>query len=209
MMTSGCFAADSLVTLQDGSQKSIRNVQVGDEVQSADLNTGEIIYDTVIMLLDKSKDQSTQFIQIIHDYGEITLTKHHLIYISKTHGCESRRTILAKDVAVGHSIFLSSGNGTLQSHKVHMVKKIIKKGYYAPLTYSGNIIVNKVVSSCYASISSHWLAHLAMFPVRMFHSANNVLVGGATQAMITSVQETGVHWYAQLLINLFPFLLST
>ena len=40
-------------------------------------------------------------------------------------------------------------------------------GAYVPVTMEGNIIVDRVLASCYAS-SDHHLAHLVMAPIRWF-----------------------------------------
>ena len=40
-------------------------------------------------------------------------------------------------------------------------------GVYAPLTADGNIVVEKVLASCYASFD-HDLAHFAMTPMQWF-----------------------------------------
>ena len=40
-------------------------------------------------------------------------------------------------------------------------------GAYVPLTVEGNLIVNGVLASCYASVN-HDLAHLGMTPIQWF-----------------------------------------
>ena len=41
-------------------------------------------------------------------------------------------------------------------------------GAHVPLTREGNIIVDEVLVSCYASSADHNLAHLSMAPLRWF-----------------------------------------
>lgn len=43
------------------------------------------------------------------------------------------------------------------------------KTAYAPLTLSGNILINGVAASCYATIESHTAAHVMLTPERYFH----------------------------------------
>ena len=47
---------------------------------------------------------------------------------------------------------------------------------YVPLTMDGNIMVNGVLTSCYAS-SDHGLAHIALAPVRYFPEITEWIFG--------------------------------
>lgn len=205
----GCFASDSLVTMADGSLKSIQDLNKGDKVLTADPFTGEITTDTVVTFLDINKNKTNKFTKIIHDNGEITLTDYHLIYAGLSKDAKDSAAIFAKDLTEQHYVFQLS-NATLTSYKIRRVLKVTKRGYYAPLTLSGNIIVNGVVSSCYASVSNQWLGHIAMFPVRFFHKLQ---VGLGTYKSLVFHEDMflsadGIHWYAKLLIQFFPYLLS-
>ena len=44
---------------------------------------------------------------------------------------------------------------------------IVYVGAYTPLTKEGNIMVDDVLASCYASVG-HELAHVGMMPIRWF-----------------------------------------
>ena len=199
----GCFASDSLVTMADGSLKSIQDLNKGDKVLTADPFTGEITTDTVVTFLAVNKTK------IIHDNGDKTLTDYHLIYAGLSKDAKDSAAIFAKDLTEQHYVFQLS-NATLTSYKIRRVLKVTKRGYYAPLTLSGNIIVNGVVSSCYASVRNQWLGHIAMFPVRLFHKLH---VGLCTYKYLVFLEDMflsadGIHWYAKLLIQFFPYLLS-
>ena len=49
-------------------------------------------------------------------------------------------------------------------------------GAYVPLTREGNIIVDRVLASCYAS-TDHTLAHLGMKPLQWFPEMIQWLIG--------------------------------
>jgi hypothetical protein len=60
-----CFAADSLVTLTNGQQKSISELQSGDNILAYNDKTKKVISTNVITMLDK---QPHQFGRISHFY---------------------------------------------------------------------------------------------------------------------------------------------
>lgn len=71
----------------------------------------------------------------------------------------------------------SGGNPTIYFDQIVSVDYITRKGFYAPLTREGNIIVNSVVASCYAVISDHYTAHMSFAPVRWFSYINEWFFG--------------------------------
>ena len=55
--------------------------------------------------------------------------------------------------------------------------KLFCKGAYTPLTREGNIIVDEVLASCYASSADHQLAHFATAPIRWFPDIIQMVFG--------------------------------
>ena len=55
--------------------------------------------------------------------------------------------------------------------------KLFCTGAYTPLTREGNIIVDEVLASCYASSVDHHLAHFAMAPIRWFPDIIQMIFG--------------------------------
>jgi len=212
--------------MSDNSKKLLRHLKIGDQVKSAVRNSGEIITDQVFMFLDIAPDKRQTFMQIRYvegqatcaegqsrvaegqtlAEGEITLTEHHLLYatLNSTDNFADSAAIFAKDINPNHYIFIKLNN-TLVSRRVISTRHVTRTGYSAPLTYSGNIIVDDVASSCYASVSRHWLAHLALLPVRVYSRLWEISCSNGDNT--TDITE-GVHWYAQWLTQLFPFLTS-
>lgn len=59
---------------------------------------------------------------------------------------------------------------TYTVEKVINIEAKIQTGVYAPLTVTGNLVVDGVLSSCYALIDDQTLAHVAFAPVRLAHN---------------------------------------
>ena len=66
--------------------------------------------------------------------------------------------------------------GSVTLERVVRVSVSNAEGIYAPLTAEGNIVVDGVVTSCYAVIDSQTLAHWAFLPVRVYYSAKSYLL---------------------------------
>ena len=77
------------------------------------------------------------------------------------------------------------------NRSLYLILKIYKKyntfctGAYVPVTMEGNIMVEGVLASCYAS-SDHDLAHFAMRPILWFPSVIEYIVGDDTGFQIYS-----------------------
>lgn len=73
------------------------------------------------------------------------------------------------------------------------------EGYAAPLTMSGNLLVNGVLTSSYAVVESHDLAHAVMTPVRWWYTFANTLAHSLPQTMTSTIQIekqlNGTHWF--------------
>ena len=70
-------------------------------------------------------------------------------------------------------------------------------GAFMPVTMEGNMIVDGVLASCYAS-ADHDVAHIAMTPLRWFPEIMDCLFG----------EDNGMHVYAQVFVNMGQWVLS-
>ena len=57
-------------------------------------------------------------------------------------------------------------------------------GAYSPLTTEGNLMVDGVLASCYASFPDHDMAHFTMAPMRWFPKLMNWIFGEDTEAPV-------------------------
>ena len=83
-------------------------------------------------------------------------------------------------------------------------------GVYAPLTARGTLVVDDVVVSCYAELSSDAAAHLSLAPLRLVHRVTASLSRWLLPPPSSSSFQRGapprlvdgVHWYAAVLWRL-------
>ncbi|CAL1597119.1 unnamed protein product [Knipowitschia caucasica] len=198
----GCFPGSSAVTLEDGSQRRVSDLRPGDRVLAADAR-GKLLYTDFIMFLDQDTRTRRMFYVIETDSGQrVTLTAAHLLFI---HNASVRASaVFASDVRAGQRVFvLDSTRQRLDAVRVKRIYTEEQEGSYAPLTVQGSVVVDHVLTSCYALIQDHELAHWAMAPVRGAHWLWSRLWGVGR-----GPQEDGVHWYSELLFHLGTWLLD-
>lgn len=106
------------------------------------------------------------YMRVVHEGGELVLSPGHLVF---TADGDDR---LASTVRAGDKLSTTHGSSTVLSINVHSAGT----DAYAPLTASGTLFVDGVLSSSYASPGSapfqlrHAVAHAVLFPVRAFHA---------------------------------------
>lgn len=197
----GCFPGSSAVTLEDGSQKSVRELRPGDRVLAADTR-GQLVFSDFIMFLDQDSSTRRMFYVIETDFGQkLTLTAAHLVFVDHN---SSMTALFASHVRPGQRVFvLDSTRQRLDAVRVKRIYTEEHEGSYAPVTVQGTVVVDQVLSSCYAVIQDHELSHWAMAPVRLAHWLSSWL-----WSVRSGAQGDGVHWYSELLFHLGTWLLD-
>ncbi|CAM4798140.1 unnamed protein product [Rotaria magnacalcarata] len=191
-----CFAADSLVTLANGNQKSIANLRSGDSLLAYDDKTKKVLSTNLITMLDFQPQRFALFKQVTtHTGRQLSLTSAHLIPTDK-HGY-----VMAKNIHTGMNVYVMNDDGILITETVSNVSDVVKQGYVAPLTVEGTLIVNNVATSCYATIDSHYIAHTVLAPMRWWYS----LFGKSNK----SSEMIGVHWFPQMLYEMTAHLIPS
>lgn len=159
---------------------------------------GKIGFSEVVMFADYQPN----IVQALHVLIEtkkpakhITLTPSHLIFTSNSTGTQLHSKH-AGSVMPGDFLLVSADGGLVPS-QVKRVTLVKRTGLVAPVTMEGNVIVDGVLSSCYAMISDHEIAHMVFGPLRLVHKY-------APNLWNTSdlyVQQ-GMHWYPELLMTI-------
>lgn len=163
-----CFSNENTVEVENIGTISIRDLQIGDKVRSA-----EGTFVTVYSFGHYQSKEKAEYIQI-HARGvakPIEVSKDHLMFVGGI-------AVPASMITLGN--FLDSENGPACVTQIMTVNRF---GAYAPFTASGTLMVNGVAVSSYVSLqegsdililgtlktplSMHWLAHVFQAPHRM------------------------------------------
>lgn len=146
----GCFPGDSTVMRQDPEgvrEIPLRDLKIGDSVQSADIATGLTFFTKV--LFDAHNEyghaqQNVEFIRLVHASGSLTLTESHFVAI------DGGRFVPAMDVMLGDKLVIQTGQ-SLSNSEVVAIERVVKHGPYAPFTFNGQLLVDGVLASAYVS----------------------------------------------------------
>ncbi|CAC5409091.1 DHH [Mytilus coruscus] len=200
-----CFHEDSVVELNNGNMKRIKDLRVGDKVLILD-SKGNLVEDEVIAWLHRLRTGQFIFLKIIHNFGEIILTPDHILFVG-----EDRNPQHASTVRPGDKLsFLKTSHDskTVSMATVLSIQTVNGTGVYAPLTYNGRLLVDNVDVSCYSTLnppqvmgrdlmSSQALAHVAFLPLRMAFKF------GLDINKYEYDDGTGIHGYARWLMKLY------
>jgi hypothetical protein len=133
----------------------------------------------------------TAIFQVFTDANNrtISLTNSHLLFVKNS------GYINAAKVNIGDVLRVYSyETNELADFKVKQISFEIKRGFIAPLTNEGTILVNQVDASCFAEINNHQFANIAMKPVKMWYKLSKYF--GAQTA---TSQNVNTNFYSNLL----------
>jgi hypothetical protein len=142
-----CFPADSVVDVFGRGPQSLSSVAAGDLIAVAEPGRAEIRYERLLgdFHSEWAHRQLATFIMISHDRGSLNVSANH--YVATTNGFTR-----AIDVHVGDELFaFATDRGSMRASRVMGLSRHVKYGLYAPITFSGNIVVDGVLASTYTS----------------------------------------------------------
>ncbi|XP_016423472.1 indian hedgehog B protein [Sinocyclocheilus rhinocerous] len=208
--TGGCFPGGALVTMEDGTHRPIRDLRAGDLVLASmgSDGTGELVYSKVLTFLDRSPITQKHFYVIsTEDGASVSLTAAHLLFVwvgNCSSGGQpkpgSLRTIFASDAQPGQCLLIVyEGDLRKRVSRITRVEVREDRGAYAPLTAHGTLVVNGVMTSCYAAVNEPRLAHWAFAPLRLLYSWTGP----------DRILKNGLHWYSQVLLSVGTLLLDS
>ena len=204
-----CFPTNSIVYIKDVygniKEKQIGDLSIGDRVRACDTKSRRVIYSEVIMFAhrDPSVEQVNYLKIVLEDRSSIMLSSNHLIMSG-----EQMKATMARNIQVDHTLFTVNEEGIVSSKKVVAVEEIIDSGVFCPITKEGNVVVDNILASCYASvndqaffhglvkISAQNVAHLGLLPMRILHKFRVKWVGQTTE------KDEFIHPYIRWLCKL-------
>ncbi|XP_076874665.1 desert hedgehog protein [Brachyhypopomus gauderio] len=164
----GCFSASGVVTLAGGLHKPMSCLCPGDAVLALS-ELGERVFSRVLLFLHLDPESRSNFLILGTEDGQhLALTPNHLIFVasnSKLHHNEYHAGFASR-VKMGDYVLISERDGGVRPSRIVSVSQEERIGVYAPLTEHGNLFVDGVLASSYASIEDHGLAHWALGPLR-------------------------------------------
>ena len=185
-----CFPSNAIVYIKDVNgnikQKQMGDLSIGDRVRGCDTKSRRVIYSEVIMFAhrDPGVEQVNYLKIVLEDASSIVLSSNHLIMSG-----ERMKATMARNIEVDQMLFTINENGIISSKKVVAIEEIIDSGVFCPITKEGNVVVNNILASCYASVndqaflqgffkvSAQNVAHLGLLPMRVLHKFRVKWVG--------------------------------
>ena len=185
-----CFPTNTIVYIKDVDgnikKKQMGDLSIGDRVQACDTKSRRVIYSKVIMFAHRDPGlQQVNYLKIVlEDTSSIVLSSNHLIMSG-----ERMKATMARNIEVDHMLYTINEEGVISSKKVVAVEEIIDSGVFCPITKEGNVVVNSILASCYASVndqaffhglfkvSAQNVAHLGLLPMRVLHKFRVQWVG--------------------------------
>lgn len=200
--SSGCFASDSTVQTETGEIRRLSQLKVGERILSVN-SKGETVFSEVIMFLDRDTNETREFVQIKTSSGAtIRTTPAHLLPVWKPQQHETK--YLYADQVEENDFLLVNVNNNLEPQRVTEVRAVRSRGFIAPLTREGTVVVDSIAASCYALVNSQSLAHICFMPYRTMKTIKNWFSSSPKQV---ASKQNGINWYAKALYSVKDFVL--
>lgn len=175
-----CFTGDAKVITPSG-EKMMRELHVGDMVMTHEY--GKMAYTRVSSWLHRLPETKAAFIKISTDNGpEISMTPQHFIYQADC-VTEELSLVYAEDVSKGDCVMVKENDEKLIMTVVTNTSKFYETGVYAPMTETGDLIVDDVYASCHNVIKTNTLSHTFLNLATSMQQKIRSLLG--------SLEETG------------------
>jgi Hint module/Trypsin len=184
-----CFPGDATVNVQGRGEVTMEQLQIGDMVQVAGGN-----FEAVYSFCKKNADTIVDYLHIYTaDLNKpLVISPNHLVYVVvvSSKGSAPPTAVEGRTVRVGDSLVMADGTLT----KVVQLAQGDKRGFYAPYTSSGTIIVNQLQASVYASTVTGPLSSpgrtTSSSPIRLFQQQDLYWLSQAHHRLLCQISWT-------------------
>ena len=135
--------------------------------------------------LHREANVFANFLKISTNSSSIVLTGNHLIFRTSV-ADGALESVFADQIEEGDKLVSWIGS-KMTEEAVVAVEPTREKGFWAPLTMEGTLLVDGLLASCYASFP-HDLVDLAFAPVKMFP---RMLLGDEESVKVDGCREVG------------------
>eukprot|EP00929_Paragymnodinium_shiwhaense_P061423 TRINITY_DN3067_c0_g1_i3.p2 TRINITY_DN3067_c0_g1~~TRINITY_DN3067_c0_g1_i3.p2 ORF type:complete len:380 (-),score=50.52 TRINITY_DN3067_c0_g1_i3:257-1396(-) len=174
-----CFPGDAAVQVRGGGRLSLSSLREGDEVLVSD-TLGNLHYEPVVQFLHEDDTSNAAYVTIVHEHGEFRASDSHMAIVNDAYGV--LRDLPAAQIKAGDELQVAGLDGMMMSRVLAIRRSSNDSGMYAPLTPSGQVVVDDVVASCYARPSTglaipHGAMHAVMYFVRALRGPTAATIG--------------------------------
>ncbi|XP_063410327.1 uncharacterized protein LOC134693433 [Mytilus trossulus] len=186
----GCFPPDSLVIGVNNKTIKMKSLRVGETILTVDAH-GRYTYTKVILMFHNDSKGKLKYRKIVTENGHsIEISLEHLIYTAKRRN-DKIEVKAAGNIKEGDFIHVfDKYRGYTKAARVVRISEEVKTGLYAPLTETGNLIVDDHLVSSYATYEDQDIVHLMFLPWRLAFKFNAWMWDQEPYWPI----ESGAHW---------------
>ena len=156
--------------------KSLKELNVGELVQSYDTETNSVMYSPVYFITYQDDNNETSILRELfyrdNEGKERSLRLHykHLVYATVNEHSVSERPstspIMSENVSIGDFLWVIDDTGNLRPRRVVKIGKVVTAVRH-PMTLSHTIIVDGVLASVH--MHNEWLLRQATAPLRLMY----------------------------------------
>eukprot|EP00929_Paragymnodinium_shiwhaense_P121226 TRINITY_DN93396_c0_g1_i1.p1 TRINITY_DN93396_c0_g1~~TRINITY_DN93396_c0_g1_i1.p1 ORF type:complete len:375 (-),score=59.88 TRINITY_DN93396_c0_g1_i1:281-1405(-) len=170
-----CFPGDVKVQVRGRGAVNMRSVAAGEHVL-VEAAPGLFRFEPLLGFLhgvDSMQEQPETYIAIGHSAGRLRASHKHLVFVLDGEAGTSRTSKKAADIEVGDCLVVGKAKLEVVCSRVYSVEEEQgTSGMYAPFTASGNIVVDSVIASDFATCKDLHVPHssmqAAMFVARLW-----------------------------------------
>jgi Hint module len=181
-----CFSSSNFVEVKDVGYIRINQVKIGDYIRAGNGKD----YTQVYGYGHYDNNLESEFIQVsftVDNNSILEISPSHILFVQRTVNKMKRSIMIAaSDIMV---------DDILNTQTIRSIQRVQRRGVYAPLTYSGDFMINGIRVSNYVKLfdnkfnmDHHALGHACFLPQRLF----------CTFFMHVCQKETYINGYGRL-----------